>query len=72
MGATRLLLNSTENARKSLSRCMRKYLAGDMSRDALRDITYAFSVLLGYHKQVKEEELEVRIERLESAVESSR
>jgi hypothetical protein len=61
----RLTLNTLENTRKTLSRIIRKYNAGEIEDVKFRNLVYAFSHLLGYWRTEKDLEIEERLTKLE-------
>lgn len=65
----RLLLNTTENARRSLARVLRAYLAGTLDATKYRNLVYGLSAMLGYYRQEADMQIEARLEKIEEAIE---
>jgi hypothetical protein len=66
----KLQLNSIKNSRNSLNRIMRLYAAGKVSHVQFRNLVYAFSHLINFHKVELEQELLTRIEAIENKLEN--
>ena len=63
--SARLPMKSHDEARRTLSRLIRAFHAGEIEESKFRVLVYAFSALLSYFKHSADVEIEKRLDELE-------
>lgn len=61
-------MDTIEQTRHELNRLMRSYLQEHIDGTTFRNLTYAFSILLSFHKAEADQEIEKRLDAIEERI----